>query len=449
MQSLFVVRRARFAALALFTPLVWSAAPVHAGRVYAPVIASQVGDVQFTPQVVLESASEGIRSISESPAGADGIGGIGGSGGIGWLALETEPGLRISASAMGRAADGGEVVLPLPLLSPSQATPGGDTATLRGLHHGPGVHSHLYLASWAGAVNRCTIQVRDTLGTTVFGATTAQIAPQALTPFLDVLTKISEVDAAEARVDVSCSEPFSAFATVHRTGSDGEPLAETVVPTAPGYGRSHGGAESLASRAGAEAFAGACAGSVARHCYHHPGTFFAPAKKTGNQKRAIFPVSRGDYRGVRLRMDVLYGGPNPRNRSGLQQIFWMAINSRNVDLVGFTSVRKSNTALMQRAGIGTGPAAKSKVIHDVRLTIGQTYLMDYFYDAGARLILWNVVDRSSGRLVASILDTPNVRAVRFGSDGHMAVDVSMDGSNKAEPPSYGWVYSDLVYEIFQ
>ena len=126
----------------------------------------------------------------------------------------------------------------------------------------------------------------------------------------------------------------------------------------------------------------------------------------------------------------------------------MAINSRNVDLVGFTSVRKANTALMQRAGIGTGPGAKTKVIQDARLVEGRTYLMDYLYDASARVIAWNVIERASGRLVASIVDTPNVRAVRFDRDGHMGVDVSMNGSNRDEPPSYGWVYSDLVFEIF-
>ena len=128
--------------------------PLCAGAVYAPVIASQVDDVQFTPLVVLESVADGR---AERPPD---FRRSGGHETMGWLALDTDPEVRISASALGRTPNGEEVVLPLPILSPQQAVPGGGTASLVGMRRGRGVHSHLYLASWEKGTNACTIEVR-------------------------------------------------------------------------------------------------------------------------------------------------------------------------------------------------------------------------------------------------------------------------------------------------
>jgi hypothetical protein len=52
-------------------------------------------------------------------------------------------------------------------------------------------------------------------------------------------------------------------------------------------------------------------------------------------------------------------------------------------------------------------------------------------------------------LVVSVFDTPNVNNVNFGGNGHMAVDLSFNGENPVEPPSWGWKYENLFFEIFR
>ena len=108
-------------------------------------------------------------------------------------------------------------------------------------------------------------------------------------------------------------------------------------------------------------------------------------------------------------MEVLYGGINPKNPGGRQQFFWMAINGKNMDLLGFASTKNNNGQLMLRAGIGTLPDKKSKIEISQSLVVGKTYLLDYVYDPRGGSNVWNVIDRATGQLVASIADQPQRR----------------------------------------
>lgn len=434
--------------------LALTAGPVFAGAVYVPLLPTTVGDVTFSPQVVVGNAANAKRTYSsffipenqngvprpgdptllEIPPGDTVSAAI--TNNVGLLEINGSADILVYATMPGSTAQGEVLNMALPMITSSVAAEADEVQHILGLARNDVLFSNVYIVSLGKVAATCTVKILDNKGQTLVNATTVTFQPLSLRQFPDALSGAT-ASIPSARAEVTCNQRFYAFAAIHSNPGVPDPIAAIVLPSGTG-------ASSLTIPGGASGTG--CVGSNAAHCYFEEGLVFAPVRGD-NQKRLKFDVAAGAYSKLHLRMDVLYGGQNSRNPGGLHQIFWLAINAKNIDLLGFTSVKDGNKQLMLRAGIGTTPAAKSKIVKGFSLIKGETYTMDYTYDAAGKDIVWNVLD-SSGRLVTSLFDTPNVRNINLGSAGYIACDLSMSGENPAEPPSHGWKYLDVLFEIF-
>ena len=452
---------------ALLLSLSFLAAPASAGAVYVPIVQSSTGGVNFQPRVLVGNAASAKRTVTqfhipqfqsglartpgpqlfEVPAGDSQIASVPNQ--IGLVELSGAEDVMVWATMVGQGPQGEVVRLPLPAITSGVAMPKDGVLHLKDLRRSASTTTNIYLVNLKHGATECAVRLLDPTGKSLLNATSIALQPLSMAPFIDALVVLGSSTPA-ARAEVSCDGLFYAFATVHESAPSGLREASTILPAGTGASTlpfpGTGGPTNPPPPP--PPVPGACTGSGATHCYHRAGLFFAPSKANGNQKRATFPVPAGAYGKARLRMEVLYGGINPKNPGGRQQFFWMAINGRNMDLLGFASTKNNNGQLMLRAGIGTLPDKKSKVEISQSLVVGKTYLLDYVYDPRGGSSVWNVIDRATGQLVASIADRPNVGNIHFGDDGHMAVDVSFNGSDREEPPSYKWTYSELVFEIW-
>jgi hypothetical protein len=432
------------------------AGPASAGAVYVPLLPTTSADLTFFPQVVIGNGAAAKRTYSQFFIGENQNGvprpgaptlieipngdtvGINLPTGPGMLELVGSADVMVYGTMPGSNPGGKTVLMPLPVVTSSNSAEANDVQHLVGLARNSNLLTNVAVINLGRTAATCSVKILDNQGNTLINASTLSFQPLSLRYFSDALSG-TPAAVNSARAEVSCNQQFYSFATVHSTPGSTEAVAATVVPAATGAsslpGPSTGGG------------GGNCANSTARHCYTNDGLVFQPARGS-NQKRIRYAVSQGTYKRVHFSMDVFFSGLNSRFPGGLHQFFWMAINSRNPDLLGFTSLRDGNKAVMLRAGIGVDAVGKSKIVRAASLVKGETYHMDYIYDTEADDIIWTVTEKSSGRLVVQVFDVPNVNNVNFGEDGHMAVDLSFNGENPVEPPSWGWRYENLFFEIF-
>lgn len=438
--------------------LALTAGPVFAGAVYVPLLPSTVGDVAFTPQVVIGNAASAKRTYSsffigedqngvtrpgdpvliEIPGGDTVTAAI--TNNVGLLEINGAADILVYGTMPGANGQAQVVNMPLPMITSSNAADADDFLHIVGLVRNSTLISTMTIVNLGKVAATCSVKVLDNKGATLVNASTLTFKPLSMRHFPDALSGVTgNVDG--ARAEVTCNQQFYAFGNIHSLAGAVEPIAATVLPSATG-------ASSLTIPGGNNG-TGNCANSTATHCYFLEGLVFQPQKGVANQKRVKFDVSQGSYKRVHFSMDVFFSGLNSRNPGGLHQFFWMAIDSKNPDLVGFTSLRDNNKAVMLRTGIGVNATGKSKIVKAASLVKGETYAMDYIYDTDTDDVVWTITEKGSGRLVVSVFDTPNVNNVNFGGNGHMAVDLSFNGENPAEPPSWGWKYENLFFEIFR
>lgn len=435
--------------------LALTAGPAFAGAVYVPILPAAGGNVTYAPQIVVGNAATAKRIYStyfiaenangmsratqpapfEIPAG-DSVPAIPPSS-VGLLEIGGVADILVHGTMVGTAPRNEVVAFPLPVITSSNAASPSGKQHLLGLVKTGALFTNLYVVNLGQVAATCSVRVLDDKGQVLIAATLAFKA-LSMRQFPDAL-QLAPIPVDDARAEVSCSEGFYSFATVHSTPqATGEPTGAVIVPAGTG-------ASSLPVP-GNEGVN--CTASTASHCYALPGLVFEPQKGVANQKRVKFNVDQGTYKKVHLSMEVFFSGLNPSNPGGLHQFFWLAINGKNPDLVGFTSLRDNKTVML-RTGIGLDAGHKSKKIKAASLIEGETYLLDYIYDTESDNVVWTITEKNSGRLVVSVADTPNVNNVNFGGNGHMAVDLSFDGSNPEEPPSHGWRYENLFFEIFR
>lgn len=443
--------------LSLGLLLVLGSGPLFAGAVYVPVPDTTVGGLTFVPQIYLANQANAKRTFTRFsiPQDTNGVtrtgpptsvevfagdttvfqpaaGGLVELGGVADMAVA-----GIFVGSNGASAEATEAALPV--ISSSNAGAANDTLQVLGLQRDEGHFADLYIVNLGAAAASCKVTVLSPTGAVLIPTTSQTFKPLSMRRFADALAGVPNAVADNARAAVSCDQEFYAFALVASGVGGNAPFVSIMAPAATG-------ASSLIVPGGTSGEG--CQGSTAAHCYFQPGLVFAP-QRGNNQKRLQFNVKAGQYKKAHLRMDVFYAGPNSRNPGGLQQFFWMAINAKNIDLLAFTATKDRNDTLMLRAGIGLLPGDKSKIERPFSFRIGETYTHDYVYDCERDEIVWNIFEQASGKLVMSVFDKPNVRNINYGSDGNMTVDLSMSGVNEKEPPSWGWKYSNVLFEIFK
>ena len=436
--------------------LALSAGPVFAGAIYVPILPNSQGNATFSTQLVVGNSATAKRTYTsyfiaensngftrtvdplqtEVPAGDSISATVPAT--VGLLEIGGVPDILVYGTMVGTTGQGEVVGFPLPMITSSNANGPSTKQHLLGLVKNSQLFTNMYVVNLGQANATCSVTILNDKGQTLIATSTLTFKPLSMRQFPDAL-QLATTAVDGARAEVSCNQDFYSFATVNSVpGATGEPVAAMVIPAGTG-------ASSL-QIPGDESVN--CEGTTAAHCYFLPGLVFAPVKPN-NQKDIKFNVNAGSYDRVHFSMDVFYSGSNSRYPSGLHQFFWMAINGKNPDMIGFGSTNKGNKELMLRTGIGVPHAGKSKITKAFSLTPGTTYTIDYLYDTRAKDVVWNIIDKATGNLVVSLFDTPNVNHINLANNGFIQVDLSMSGGNLPdEPPSWGWKYYDLLFEIF-
>jgi hypothetical protein len=179
-------------------------------------------------------------------------------------------------------------------------------------------------------------------------------------------------------------------------------------------------------------------------CFEVPGLFHAPTPEH-QVERIEFTPPAGTYSAIHLEMDVYHGGWDASAEAVRHNIFWLAHNARNFDLYGYVNFEKTNRLhLVHGVGMVHGDKPKLRVAAD--LAPFEDYHIDYDYDPGSANL--DLLVTRSGADIGHITDTPNITEIVFASGDRITLDFGFaEGVNPAEPPTYGWEYSNLVLHI--
>jgi hypothetical protein len=180
-----------------------------------------------------------------------------------------------------------------------------------------------------------------------------------------------------------------------------------------------------------------------------PGTVFIPSKA----KTALFlgmkpPVDT--YKILRASLDVQVFDFNPINKGGAHGIFWVVINN-NKSLVGSTFLRgggKNNFTL--RHGVCPGRVClKTKVEKSLPpLVPGTIFSFEYEYNTNTKTA--NLKVSQNGQPVGQIQDKAEVNNLFIYPGDTVLVGLSNpDPKSRVEPPSLGWVYSNVRVELLK
>lgn len=164
-------------------------------------------------------------------------------------------------------------------------------------------------------------------------------------------------------------------------------------------------------------------------------------------KRVTFKPPAGVYREVRLQVDVFAAKWNDPTTGTRYNMFWFARNGKNLDLFGYAALVAKHTVLL-RHGIGIAAGNKPKITARAMLPMPATYHAVYRYNMAGGVAALDVSRGAAWTTVAQLRGVPNVTSISIGTNGTVDVDLGNQGPsdpyyNPAEPPQYGWRYSNL------
>lgn len=450
------MRRSLVLGVFLLTALV--ASPLWAGAVYVPYAADiTVGGVSYETQVWASNRGsaarrffsvfipgggngtdrEGITPAAVGvPAGASVLAtGVAPDDAFGMLEISGAPQLLISARLVPVGQGGGRLGGHLPVISSENLVAANDTVSLQGLARDATRVSDLLVVNIAQAAASCSVSNFLADGSTLGSTAQISLAPLTVNRYEDVLGILGRQVASGVRVAITCNQSFYAFALATDAGNGnvtviepGESLTSALIVP----GTDDGGGTP-----------GPCPDTSI--CFSLPGTVWIPQR--GNSfLRETFALDNGEYTKARLKLDVQLGNWQ-QPIDGLHGMFWLAIN-RHFRLLGFLAARGPGSSSVRfRHGIDMSATEKPKFDVGATFIPGQTYKIDFLYDAINRNLDLKVFD-SSGNVVVRITDRTNVGRIRIGNGEDLVLDLGgIEGANPNEPPPYGWQYRNVELEV--
>lgn len=338
-------------------------------------------------------------------------------------------------SVSARLVSGGKLGASLPVVSSANMAPAGSVAELQGLQRDANrFFSIVGVLNLGHSAASCDLQLFRSSGQSI---TTAKvtIAPLSQRVFDDVLAP--ETAISSARVSVSCDQPFFPFAVTFDRQLGTSVVSGPSASTESTLGTPGGGPP------------GALCGPVqaGRRCYERPGLFFSPSRATPTM-RIVLPFPRGvEYTKVRVQEDVTHGGWFAKRPDGIHNFFWLA-QGTNVDRIGYANVRGPNRNLVYAVHhIGAPKEVEAPRLEgNVALVPGQTYHIDYTYDAKNRLVTYEVSNSAGQVLVRDTNSNTFTRRI-FTTQYDYLIDFGLH-DEAADAPTFNWKYSNLKIEFF-
>ncbi|HEY3567087.1 MAG TPA: hypothetical protein VGP73_04065 [Thermoanaerobaculia bacterium] len=464
-KSLFVGR----AALLVAVLGLGTAAAAFAGAVYIPVPdpisaagsthvvqlwMTNTGTAKSTyTATVLDQDTDGTQRPAQGPpvssvaAGRTSVlNGIGTVGKVGLLEVATTSTMAVEGRLISTAPNGLTTSWSsVPLISSSNQVGSGQTAVLLGLRRDNthGDYTNLGVVNLAHQAAQCSVKLFRADGTQIATTATVTFKPLSLRFFTDAFQLLGELDAADARAEVSCNQPFYAYATIY-TAISSQMLFVTPAPSGasslpgPGdNGNSGGGGDGGGTGGG-----GGSGGTTT--IFTASGTFHTAAP--GNPKKIFnitLPAALSLKRMV-VDMDVTPGPWNHAKTPGNHAILWLyrgKFRSNTIANVNAFSPPKLSFKAAQNINLPAGSLSQDE--QGFSWVQGQRYHLKYTYDAEHNTV--TAVLSSGGTTLKTLTfngTAPN-GVLDVPATGLTAEFGHYPDQEGPEVASYGWSYANL------
>jgi hypothetical protein len=366
--------------------------------------------------------------------------GIGSPGSVGLLEINASASMSIEARVYSTPPTGlNPTISPVPAISSDNLIAAGQTAVLLGLRRDPtqGDVSNMGIVNLAQQASQCDIKLFRADATQIGSTATLTFKPLSLQFFGDVFGLLDELQLADARAEVSCDQPFYAYAALY-LGSTSQMLFVTPAAsgastlTVPGSGTPDpppsGGASVLFSA---------------------PGVFHTPTP--GNEKKTfkIAVPQNMSLKKMIIDMDVTPGPWNRAKIPGNHAIIWLYRGKFRGNTIANVNAFSPPTLTLKAAQNINLPAhTDTHADKKVAWVQGQKYHLQYTYDAENAVV--TAVLSSGGTTVTTVqipgtapsgvldIQTNPGLTAEFG---HYA------DQSGPEVASYGWQYANLQIQV--
>lgn len=428
--------------------------PVWAGPVYVPVTLPSWHDGSLHSTEVWVSNPAGTpRGFSTHfiPASTDGTHGggpeipvpaqrtfllsnVGPASGL--LEVRSGQEMSVEAQLVNTSPSGIQTRTSVPVISAANTIAAGKAAYLVGLERDPGrgTVSNMGVVNLGTQGAQCELKLFRVDGTPIGSTVTLSFFALSLRQFDDTLGAVGEQKISDARVQVTCNQPFFIFASVVNLPLSQiwflEPSASTAAdggnpnPT-PGPGNS-------------VVFQKAGHIHTATPPNNAKGTVDIPIQQTMALKRMV------------IECDFIPGPWNREKTPGNHAIIWLyrgKFRGNSIANVNAFGPNKNTIKLNQNVDLGAKEATTAEV--GVQLQQGTRYHLRYVYDAATNQV---TADISQGGTLVKTLRMPGTASGNILTVHPPALNVEFGhypGQEGPEIASWGWSYHDLRVEMLQ
>lgn len=445
------MKKATLAALALC----FASVPVWAGPVYVPVTQPNWHDGSLhSTEVWVTNPAGAQRGFSTHfiPAGTDGTHGggseipvpalrtfllsnVGPTSGL--FEVRSGQEMSVEAQLINTSPSGIQTRSSVPVISSANTIAAGKTAHLVGLERDPGrgITSNLGIVNLGSQGAQCEVKLYRVDGTPVGSTVTLSFFALSLRQFDDALGALGEQKISDARVQVTCNQPFFVFASVVNL-----PLSQVwfLEPSASTVADSGGNPTPTPGPGNSVVFTKTGHIHTATPPNNAKGTVDIPIQKTLAVKRMV------------IECDFIPGPWNRERIPGNHAIIWLyrgKFRGNTVANVNAFGPNKYTIKMNQNVDLGAGQVTNGET--GLQLEQGKRYHLRYVYDATSNRITAEV---SHGGTTLKTLSMAGTASGNILTVHPPALNVEFGhypGQEGPEIPSWGWSYHDLKVEMFQ
>lgn len=434
------------------------AGAASAGTVYVPVPdpinstgSSHVVQVWITntgtaqrpySTTLLEAETDGTKRSGKPPETPMAAGrttlltGLGAQGKVRLLEVDANPQMSVEARMISTPSNGVQTISPVPVISSDNMLAAGKTAILQGLIRSDtnGTVTSLGVVNLGHQGGQCEIKLFRGDGSQIGAAATLSFNALSMRYFEDAYGLLNAMQVVDARIQVSCSQPFYAFGTV-LTPSTGQMVFVTPAATGESTLTIPGGGTTPPPTGSGTVF------SVA-------GTFHTAT--TSNPKKTIeIPLESAlSLKKLVIDMDFTVGPWNRSKSPANHAIVWLYRDKfRGNTIANVNAFSPSKSTLKAAQNINLGPGASTQDEGGIPWEQGKRYHLRYTYDAALNTI---TVVLFSGTNPIKTLSYPGTAPNGVLSVPARGLTVEFGHYANQEGPevaSYGWSYSDLRIEM--
>lgn len=356
------------------------------------------------------------------------------SGKFGLVAVEVGSGLLVEGRIVSTSASGGVVVSRVPVISDATKLAAGSKAELLGLERNPegGRIVHFGVVNLGTAAASCQVAFFGVDGSQVGSTVTLALKPVSLLHFQDALGTLGAGRISGVRGEVSCNQPFYAYA-----GTFGWPSSHYLFTTPSGTVASNGG--------GGPSTPPTSPGNIVfeRTGLVHEATTAVPKGKVTVTVPRDLSLKR-----LVLDMDVVPGPWNLEKVPGNHAIVWLyrgKFRSNTVANVNAFGPGKYTVKFNQNVDLPAGQITAAE--GSLTFQQGTRYHLHYVYDAENALVTATVSSGGQTLRALSAAATAVNRHLTVPAAGMNAEFGHYFGQEGPEVASVGWKYYDLRIEM--